>query len=93
MIITVTSPDFHCFELDWKSFFVTIRGGRNRVFGKPCSRSPAKKGPFDETTKKTRIAFYPLKTRALHPRPPKTTKMAGVTQAKAWFRKAGFVLP
>ena len=50
-----------------------------------------KRGRFDETAKTTNcIAFYPLKTRVSLLRPPKTTKMtkmAGVTQAKAWFRK------
>ena len=33
------------------------------------------------------FAFYPLKARASLFRPPRTTKMAGFTQAKAWFRK------
>ena len=54
------------------------------------------KGRFDENGKNDELAVYPLKTRASLLRPPKTTKMtkmAGVTQAKAWLRKNGFVLP
>ena len=50
-----------------------------------------KEGRFDKNGEKDDFAFYPLKTRALLLRPPKTTKvtkMAGVTQAKAWFRKS-----
>ena len=53
--------------------------------------SPAKRGRFDENGENHELAFYPLKTRASLFRPPKTTKMtkmAGVTQAKAWFRKS-----
>ena len=53
--------------------------------------SPAKKWPFDETGENDEFAFYPLKTRASLLRPLKTTKMtkmAGVTQAKAWFGKS-----
>ena len=52
-----------------------------------------KRGRFDENGENDGFAFYPLKARASLLRPPKTTKTAGVTQAKAWFRKAGFVLP
>ena len=54
-------------------------------------KSLAKKGPFDENGKNGEFAFYPLKTRASLLEPQKTTKitkMAGVTQAKAWFRKS-----
>ena len=48
--------------------------------------SPAKRGEFDENGENDEFAFYPLRTRASLLRPLKTTKMAGVTQAKAWFR-------
>ena len=54
-------------------------------------RYPAKRGRFDENCENDEFAFYPLKTRASLLRPLKTTKMtkmAGVTQAKAWFRKS-----
>ena len=50
-----------------------------------------KRGRFDENGENDEFALYPLKTRASLLRPPKTTKMtkmAGVTQAKAWFRKS-----
>ena len=65
--------------------------GTNRVFGKPCLCPVSKRGRFDESGENDECAFYPLKTRASLLRPPKTTKMtkmAGVTQAKAWFRKS-----
>ena len=55
-----------------------------------CPLKP-KRGRFDENGENDKFAFYPLKTRASLLRPPKTTKMtkmAGVTQAKAWFRKS-----
>ena len=48
-------------------------------------------GCFDENDENDEFTFYPLKTRASLLRPPKTTKMtkmAGVTQEKAWFRKS-----
>ena len=54
---------------------------------------PCQKGPFDGNGENDEIAFYPVKTRASLLRPPKTTrmtKMAGVTQATAWFRKSRF---
>ena len=63
------------------------RGGTNRVFGKPCLCPCQNRGRFDENGENDEFAFYPLKTRASLLRPPKTpkmTKMAGVTQAKAW---------
>ena len=44
-----------------------------------------KRGCFDENSKNDEFTFYALKARASLLRPPKTTKMAGVTQAKAWF--------
>ena len=72
-----------------RSVFET-RGGTNRVFGKPCFCPLPKRGCFDANGKNDEVAFYPLKTRVWLFRPPKTTKMtkmAGVTQAKAWFRK------
>ena len=50
-----------------------------------------------KTAKNDEFAFYPLKTRASLLRPPETTKMtkmAVVTQAKAWFRKkTGLLFP
>ena len=58
----------------------------NRVFV-PCP----KRGRFDENGDNNESACYPLKTRASLLRPLKTTKMtkmAGVTQAKAWFSKS-----
>ena len=55
----------------------------NRVFV-PCQ----KRGRFDENGENDKFTFHPLKTRASHIRLQKTTKMAGVTQAKAWFRKS-----
>ena len=67
------------------------RGGTNRVFGKPCFCPLPKRGHFDENGENDEFAFYPLKTRVWLLRPPKTTKMtkmAGVTQEKAWFRKS-----
>ena len=67
-----------------------IWGRTNRVFGKPCFCALPKRGHFDENGANDEFAFYPLKTRASLLRPPKTTKMtkmAGVTQEKAWFRK------
>ena len=54
---------------------------------------PCQKGAFDEDGENDEFAFYPLKRGASLLRHPKTTKMAGVTQAKAWFRKNRFVLP
>ena len=50
-----------------------FRGGANRVFGKPCSCPPPKKGRFDENGENDEFAFYPLKRRASLLRPPKTT--------------------
>ena len=47
-------------------------------------------GRFDKNGENDKLAFYPLKTRVWLLRKPKTTKMtkmAGVTQEKAWFRK------
>ena len=67
-----------------------FRGRTNRVFGKPCFCPLPKRGRFDENGENDEFAFYPLKTRVWLLRPPKTTKMtkmAGVTQEKAWFRK------
>ena len=67
------------------------RGGTNRVFGKPYFCPVPQRGRFDGNGKNDEFAFYPLKTRASLVRPPKTTKttrMEGVTQAKAWFRKS-----
>ena len=75
------------------------RGGTNGVFGKPCFCPLPKRGRFDENGENDEFAFYPLKTRASLLRPLKTTKMtkmAGVTQEKAWFSKSRvctFVLP
>ena len=67
------------------------RGRTNRVFGKPCLCPLPKTGRFDENGENDEFAFYPLKTRVWLLRPPesetKTTKMAGVTQEKAWLRK------
>ena len=77
-----------CYSLSW--------GGTKRGFGKLCFCPLPKRGRFDENGENDEFAFYSLKTRASLLRPPKTTKMtkmAGVTQAKAWFRKSGFVLP
>ena len=65
-----------------------IRGGTNRVFGTPCFCPLPKGGRFDENGENDEVAFYPLKTGVSLLRPPKTTKMAGVTQEKAWFRKS-----
>ena len=70
----------------------TLKGGgsTNRVFGKPCFCPLPKRGHFDENGENDEFAFYPLKTRVWLLRFPKTmkmTKMAGVTQEKAWFRK------
>ena len=65
-------------------------GRTNGVFGKPCFCPLPKRGRFDENGENDEFAFYPLKTRVWLLRPPKTTKMtkmAGVTQEKAWFRK------
>ena len=61
--------------------------------GKPCfcPLPNFKRGRFDENGENDDFAFYPLKTRASLLRPPKTTKMtkmADVTQAKAWFQKS-----
>ena len=68
-------------------FSVKSQGRTNRVFGKPCFCPLPKRGHFDENGENDEFAFYPLKTRVWLLRPPKTTKMAGVTQEKAWFRK------
>ena len=49
-----------------------------------------KRGRFDENGENDEFACYPKKTRVWLLRLPKTTKMtkmAGVTQEKAWFRK------
>ena len=65
-----------------------IRGATNRVFGKPCFGPLPKRGRFDENGENDEFALYPAKTRVWLLRPPKTTKMtkmAGVTQEKAWF--------
>ena len=67
-----------------------IRGSTNSVFGKPCFGPLPKRGCLDENGENDEFAFYPLNTRVWLLRPPKTTKMtkmAGVTQEKAWFRK------
>ena len=58
----------------------------NRVFV-PCQKGPV----FDEDGENDEFAFYPLKTMVslLRPSPTtKMTKMAGVTQEKAWFRES-----
>ena len=71
-------------------FKLTFRGGTNRVFGKPCFCPLPKRDRLDENGENDEFAFNPLKTRASLLRPPKTmkmTKMAGITQEKAWFRK------
>ena len=60
-------------------------GVAQTVFLVPCER-----GRSDENGENGEFAFYPLKTRASLLRPPKMTKIAGVTQAKAWFRKSRF---
>ena len=57
---------------------------------KPCFCPLPKRGHFDENGENDEFALYPLKTRVWLLRPPKTTKMtkmASVTQEKAWFRK------
>ena len=64
-----------------------LEGQGNRVFGKPCFCSVPNRGCFDENGENDEFAFYPLKTQASLFKHPKTTKIAGVTQAKAWFRK------
>ena len=46
-----------------------------------------KRGRFDENGENDEFAFYPLKTRVSLLRTTKMTKMADVTQEKAWFRK------
>ena len=65
--------------------------GQNAGWQKPpCFCPLPKRGRFDENGEKYEFAFYPLKTRVSPLIPPKTTKitkMAGVTQEKAWFRK------
>ena len=60
-----------------------FRGRTNRVFGKPCFCPLPKRGHFDENGGNDEFAFYPPKTRVWLLGPPKTTKMAGVTQEKA----------
>ena len=73
------------------SFSQLARGRTNRVFGKPCFCTLPKRGRFDENGENDEFAFYPLKTRVSLLRPPQTTKMtkmADVTQEKAWFRKS-----
>ena len=65
-------------------------GVAQRVFGKPCFCPLPKRGRFDENGENDEFAFYALKTRVWLLTPLKTTKMtkmAGVTQEKAWFRK------
>ena len=67
---------------------VITRGCTNHVLGKPCFCPLPKRGRFDENSENDEFAFYPLKTRVSLFRTSKTTimtKMAGVTQAKAWF--------
>ena len=52
---------------------------------------PPKRARFDENGENDEFAFYPLKTMVSLLRRPQTTKMtkmAGVTQEKAWFRKS-----
>ena len=61
------------------------RGGTNRVFGKPCFCPLPKRGRFDENGENDEFAFYSLKQGS--PKTTKMTKMAGVTQEKAWFSK------
>ena len=83
----LSNPPFVALE----TMQVFYRGGTNCVFGKPWFRPLPKGGRFDENGENDEFAFYPLKTRASLIRPPKTTKMtkmAVVTQAKAWFRKS-----
>ena len=66
-----------------------IRGGSNRIFGKLCFYPLPKRGRFDENGENDEFAVLPTETKGFAP--PKTTemtKMAGVTQAKAWFRKS-----
>ena len=72
-----------CKMLAW-----TIIGVAQTVFLVNRVLSPAKRGCFDKNGENDEFAFYPLKTRASLLRPPKMTKMASVTQAKAWFRKS-----
>ena len=67
---------------------VNFRGDTNRVFGKRCFGPLPKRGRFDENGENDEVAFYPLKTRASLLKRPKMTKMADVTQEKAWFRKS-----
>ena len=58
----------------------------NRLFV-PCQ----KRARFDENGENDEFAFYPLKTMVSLLRPPQTTKMtkmAGVTQEKAWLRES-----
>ena len=57
-------------------------------FGKPCFCPLPKTGLFNENGKNRECAFYPPKTRDSLLRPPKTTKMAGVTQMFRDFREA-----
>ena len=75
-------PKLHLAGLKWN------RGGTNRVFGTPCF-CPLPKGAIWRKQRNWRICILPTETRVSLLRPPKTTKMtimAGVTQAKAWFR-------
>ena len=86
-IYIFTTYPLHHINCYW---FNINRGRTNRVFGKPCFCPLPKRGRFDENGENDEFAFYPLKTRFWLLRPPKTTKMtkmAGVTQEKAWFRK------
>ena len=54
-----------------------------------CVFVPCQKGAvLTKMAKMTNLHSTPLKTRASLLRPLKTTKMAGVTQEKAWFRKS-----
>ena len=57
----------------------------NRVFGKL-----PKRGRFDENSAKWRICILPTENKgfARRTKTTKMTKVAGVTQAKAWFRKS-----
>ena len=50
-----------------------------------------KQGFFDKNSEHDEFAFYPPKTWALLMRPPKMTKVAGGTQARAWFTKSVFL--
>ena len=84
------------FNLTLQKWLPMNRGGTNRVFGKPCFCPLPKRARFDENGENDEFAFYPLKTMVSLLRPLQTTKMtkmAGVTQEKAWFRESRFGLP